>query len=361
MDANKPFNELPLLPPGCNLESSKILKQAIVANREIAELKGIAHLIPNQGILIQIIGLQEAKLSSEIENIVTTNDELYRAYGDRNLAMSPNTKEVIRYKDALWHGYNSIKKGRVLNVSLFEEIVEIITDKKSGIRKLPGTKLANPLGNIVYSPPEGESLIREKLTNLEKFINLDYDIDPLIKLAIIHYQFEAIHPFYDGNGRSGRIINILYLIDQKLLDVPILYLSRYIIDNKLNYYLKLRAVTEKNEWEDWIVFMLEAIIKTASITKEKILAIQKLMNETCEIIKKKLPKIFSKELLEVIFYHPYCKIKFLEEAKIAHRQTASIYLQQLESIGIMKGIKKGREIYYINHAFWKFLENKSEL
>ncbi len=360
MDPDKPFNELPLLPPDCNLESSRILKKAIIANKEIAELKGIAHLIPNQAILIQIIGLQEAKLSSEIENIVTTNDELYKAFGDKNLKTDPNTKEVLRYKDALWYGYNSIKKGRLLNVSLFEEIVEIITNKKAGIRKLPGTKLANPFGNVVYSPPEGESVIREKLSNLEKFINLEDDIDPLIKLAIIHYQFEAIHPFYDGNGRSGRIINILYLIDQKLLDVPILYLSRYIIDHKQNYYLKLRAVTEKNEWENWIIYMLEAIINTASLTKRKILAIQKIMNETAEIIKKKLPKIFSKELIEVIFYNPYCKIKFLEDAKIAHRQTASIYLQQLESIGIMTGIKKGREMYYINHAFMQILENKTE-
>ena len=358
MDPNKPFNELPLLPPEINLDNVGILKKAIIANKEIAELKGIAHLIPNQAILIQIIGLQEAKLSSEIENIVTTNDELYRAFGDKKLKIDPNTKEVLRYKDALWHGYNTIIKGKLLNTVLFEEIVQKITNKNAGIRKLPGTKLANPFGDVVYSPPEGEVLIREKLSNLEKFIYSNDNIDPLIKLAIIHYQFEAIHPFYDGNGRSGRIINILYLIDQKLLDVPILYLSRYIIDNKHNYYLKLRAVTDKNEWKDWIIYMLEAIIKTAILTKEKILLIQKIMNEVTEIIKQKLPKIFSKELVEVIFYHPYCKIKFLEEAQIAHRQTASIYLKELEKIGIMEGIKKGREMYYINKSFLKILENK---
>ncbi|MBI5346096.1 MAG: Fic family protein [Chlamydiae bacterium] len=359
MDPNKPFNELPLLPPKCDLETPQILKKAIIANKEIAELKGIANLIPNQAILLQIIGLQEAKLSSEIENIVITNDELYRAFGENNVNTDPNTKEVLRYKDALWHGYNSIKKGRLLNVSLFEEIVDIITNRKVGIRKLPGTKLVNSFGEVVYFPPEGEAVIREKLDNLEKFIYLENDLDPLIKSAIIHYQFEAIHPFYDGNGRSGRIINILYLIEKKLLDLPILYLSRYIIDNKHNYYLKLRAIAEKNAWEDWILYILEAIIQTANLTKEKILSIQKIMNETAANVKEKLPKLFSKELIEIIFYYPYCKIKFLEEAKIAHRQTASLYLKELEKIGILEGIKKGREIYYINRAFLKILENKN--
>jgi len=228
-DPQTPYNDLPLLPPPGELETRAVLKKAIAANKALAELKGAGELIPDQSLLIQAIGLQEAKLSSEIENIVTTNDELYRAFADQGQRTNPHTKEVLRYKDALWHGFKMIKEeNRPLTTRLFEELFQIIKETTAGVRRMPGTKLANPFGEVIYTPPEGEGIIRDKLANLERFIYDDSDLDPLIKLAVMHYQFEAIHPFTDGNGRTGRIINILYLVEVGLLDIPVLYLSRYI-------------------------------------------------------------------------------------------------------------------------------------
>ncbi len=357
MNPEVPYNELPNLPPKRSLESIAILKTAIEAHKKLAELKGSGPFIPNQILLLQLIGLKEAKASSEIENIVTTNDELYQAFADRVSNITPQTKEVLRYKDALWFGYEAItKKNRLLNTFLFEEIAAITLGSNSGIRKLPGTKLTNPFGKTVYTPPEGEFLIREKLAHLEKFIySEEKPLDDLIKMALIHYQFEAIHPFYDGNGRTGRILNILFLIEKNLLEIPILYHSEYIIQNKTKYYLLLRGVTEKQDWEPWILFILEALIQTAEGTREKILAIQKVMEETKEKIQMKLPKIYSKKLLEVLFFHPYCKIKFLEKANIAKRQTASHYLKKLAEIGILECVQNGKEKYFLNRPFIEIL------
>ena len=355
-DPQKPYNDLPLLPPKTELESRAVLKKAISANKALAELKGTGELIPNQSVLIQAIGLQEAKLSSEIENIVTTNDELYRAFADEGQRTNPHTKEVLRYKDALWHGFSAIKhENRPLTTGLFEELYQIIKETSAGVRRTPGTKLANPRGEVIYTPPEGESIIRDKLANLEKFIYSHNDLDPLVKLAVMHYQFEAIHPFTDGNGRTGRILNILYLIEEGLLNIPILYLSRYIIDNKNDYYAGLKAVTEAGEWEAWIIYILSAIEQMARMTHERILAIRDLMNESIERVKRELPKIYSKDLLELLFHQPYCKIRFLEQAGIAQRQTASVYLKELERIGLLHGLKVGREYYYINEKFLNIL------
>ncbi|WP_419616776.1 Fic family protein, partial [Thiolapillus sp.] len=243
-DANQPFNDLPLLPPGVQLETVPVLKQAIAASRELAELKGAGNLIPNQKILLTGIVLQEARLSSEIENIVTTNDELYQASADDLFSASGHTKEVLRYQQALWEGFETLRE-RPLGTNLFIELVEIIKWQQMGIRCLPGTRLTGNDGNIVYTPPEGEVRLRELLANLERFIHDENDgLDPLVRLAVMHYQFEAIHPFADGNGRTGRIINILYLVDKGLLELPVLYLSRYIIRNKPAYYDGLRRVTE---------------------------------------------------------------------------------------------------------------------
>ena len=254
MNLLKPYNELPLLPPLTDLETPRILKKAILAHRELAELKGVGPLIPNQSILIQTLVLQEAKLSSEVENIVTTNDELYCAFADSKMKTDPHTKEILRYEEALWYGYEAIKKrNRLLSVALFEEIVGIITKNEAGIRKLSGTQLKNPLGEVVYTPPEGELIIREKLENLVRFTYEEKELDPLIKLCLLHYQFEAIHPFYDGNGRTGRIFNLLYLLEENLLDVPVLYLSKYIIENKNEYYLGFRKVTSECDWESWVL------------------------------------------------------------------------------------------------------------
>ena len=355
-DPQTPYNDLPLLPPPGELETKAVLKKAIAANKALAELKGAGELIPDQSLLIQAIGLQEAKLSSEIENIVTTNDELYRAFADDGQRTNPHTKEVLRYKDALWHGFKSLKEDkRPLSTRLFEELFQIIKDTSAGVRRTPGTKLANPRGEIIYTPPEGETIIRDKLANLENFLYADNDLDPLIKLAVMHYQFEAIHPFTDGNGRTGRILNILYLIETGLLDIPVLYLSRHIIDNKGAYYAGLKQITEDQAWESWVLYMLDAIEQTARATRERILGIRNLMHEGIERVKREAPKVYSKDLLELLFRQPYCKIRFLEGAGIAQRKTASQYLRELEKIGMLTPVKAGREVYYLNTPLLKLL------
>jgi Fic family protein len=355
-DPQRPYNDLPTLPPSVDLESKPVLKQAIAANKALAELKGAGELVPNQAVLIKSIGLQEAKLSSEIENIVTTNDELYRAFANKGQKTNLHTKEVLCYNDALWHGYDVIKnQNRPLTTNLFEELFQQIKQSNAGVRKTPGTKLATSAGKLIYTPPEGEAILRNKLANLEQFIYAEDGIDPLVKMAVVHYQFEAIHPFTDGNGRTGRILNILFLLDRGLLDIPVLYLSRYIIENKNAYYSGLRGITENGDWESWILYMLEAVAQTARETREKILAIRDLMNADIEKVKMELPKIYSKDLLELLYHQPYCKIRFLEEAGIAQRQTASQYLRDLARIGVLEPLKSGREIYYINNKFLKLL------
>ncbi|HSX11398.1 MAG TPA: Fic family protein [Chlamydiales bacterium] len=351
-----PYNDLPDLPPKAETETVAILKMTIRANKAIAELRISGQLIPNQAVLIQTLGLSEAKSSSEIENIVTTNDELYRAFANGNIDIEPQTKEVLFYKDALWHGYHALtQKKRLLTTPLFVELAQILRNSTQGIRNLPGTKLVNPMGEIKYTPPEGEEIIRKKLSNLEKFIHADDFMDPLIKMAIMHYQFEAIHPFSDGNGRTGRILNILFLVEKQLLDIPLLYLSRYIISNKTAYYNGLQQVTEADAWEPWILYILQGLEQTAIATRERILAIHRLIQETAEKVRSQLPRIYSKDLIEVIFRSPYSKIKFLEESGIAKRQTASGYLKELEQIGVLRGLKIGRDIYYVNDAFLKAL------
>ncbi|WP_054032025.1 Fic family protein [Desulfatitalea tepidiphila] len=346
-DRDKPFNDLPLLPPDVDLESKAILKKAIAANRELAELKGAGDAIPNQAILVNSIVLQEARLSSEIENIVTTSDELYKAADEDPSKVDQPTKEVLHYREALWHGFENLKT-RPLSTNLFIELVGIIKQIDLGIRKVPGTKIADSRGQIVYTPPEGEALLRELLANLERFMNAEDGIDPLVKLAVFHYQFEAIHPFTDGNGRTGRIINILYLVEQELLKIPVLYLSHYIIRNKADYYAGLRRVTEQNAWEEWILYMLEAIAATARQTRDKIFRIRDLVNAAQETARTKAPKIYSKDLIELIFEQPYCKIRFLEQRALAKRQTASVYLKTLEEIGLLQSLKVGREVYFMN-------------
>ncbi len=346
-DRNTPYNDLPLLPPTADIETKAVLKQSIAANRALSELKGFAQTLPNQDLLINGIILQEARLSSEIENIVTTNDELYQSTSDE-AGVNPHTKEILHYREALWSGFTSLMK-RPLSVNTFIEIVQVIKQNSSGIRKTTGTKIAGA-GETLYTPPEGEAVIRKKLSNLEAFIHAEDDIDLLVKMAIVHYQFEAIHPFSDGNGRTGRIINILYLIEKGLLDVPVLYLSQYIIRNKNAYYEGLRKVTEERAWESWVLYILEAIETTAVATKAKIEAINELMRRYNETAKERAGKAYSKELIELIFEHPYCKIKFLEDRGIAKRQTAAEYLKTFEILGMLRSQKVGRDVYYINDA-----------
>jgi len=355
-DPDKPYNDLPLLPPPIEMESKAILKKAIAANKALAELKGAGELMPNQGVLIKSIALQEAKLSSEIENIVTTNDELYRAFADEGLRTNPHTKEVLHYDDALWYGFKEIRANkRPLTTNLFVELYQIIKQTPAGVRKVSGTKLANPQGETIYTPPVGEARLRDKLANLERFIYADDGVDPLVKLAVMHYQFEAIHPFTDGNGRTGRILNILYLVERNLLDIPVLYLSRFIIENKKKYYIGLLEVTKSGAWEPWILYMLDAVEQMSKVTRGRISAIRDQMTATADFVKAKAPKVYSKDLIEILYSHPYCKIKFLEQAGIGNRQTASAYLKKLEAIGVLRGVKKGRELYYINDKFLDIL------
>ncbi|AFZ66969.1 Fic family protein [Deinococcus peraridilitoris] len=351
-DPNIAFNVLPALPPPEEVITTEVYRQLNRATRALGELKGAGRVIPDQSVLISMIGLQEAKLSSEIENIVTTNDELYRAFADDGNA-DPATKEVLRYGQALWYAYDQIKMGRPLCTSLFEEIATTIKMVDIGVRKSPGTKIMNSLREIIYTPPDGEPLIRALLYDLEKFMNDDSisELDPLIKMAITHYQFEAIHPFSDGNGRTGRILNIIYLIDKGLLEIPVLYLSKYIIENKMDYYRGLKAVTEEGKWEDWIIYMLKAVESTSIITKSKIYRIEELINDTVQQVKSQSNSIYSKDLIEVIFRRPVFKIKFVEESLSVSRPTALKYLQTLVGNNVLMEFTHGKNKYYANSNF----------
>ncbi len=356
-EPEQPYNHLPLLPPNIDLETPAILKKAIKANRALAELKGIARTIPNPAIFINTLTIQEAKASSEIENILTTNDKIYQAFSAGSGQIDSATKEVLSYRTALWEGYTELLRRPVLTTNLFVRIVQSIKENSAEIRNAPGTQIRNVTTNkTIYTPPEGENIIRDKLNNLEWYIHEDDDIDPLIKMAIIHYQFEAIHPFFDGNGRAGRIINILYLIYQELLDLPILYLSRYIIQNKRKYYELLIRVTSQEDWQSWILYMLDAVEQTAISTTKKTLAIKEMLEQTSTFAKNNLPqRVYSKELIELLFHQPYCKAQFLVEANIAQRQTAADYLKQLEKIGLLKSQKVGRETLYLNQKLFELL------
>jgi Fic family protein len=284
----KPYNQLPALPPSIDLETKAILKACIRANKALAELKGAGELIPNQAMLINAIPLQEAKTSSEIENIVTTQDELFKAELSGGKDANPNTKEVLRYRSALKLGYEALRK-RPIGINHFRQICGTLLGRDVTVRKIPGTVIKNTTsGEVLYTPPMGERVILEKLAALEKYIYTEDEVDPLIRLALIHYQFEAIHPFHDGNGRTGRIINILYLVEKGLLNVPVLYLSRHIIQHKADYYSNLRKVTEEGKWEPWILFMLEAVEQTARWTTDKIRQIRVSFERTKEVCKSKM-------------------------------------------------------------------------
>jgi Fic family protein len=355
---DKPFNELPLLPPNTEFESKKILKQAIKASRELARLKGYCSLLPNDSILLSSIILKEATASSEIENIITTQDELYKALISKKAKTDPQTKEVLNYRAAVWIGYNEIKEREILSINTILKIQAELEGNNAGIRKVPGTSLMNDAtGEIIYTPPSNEAIINKLLANLEKFINIEDETDYLIKMAIIHYQFESIHPFYDGNGRTGRIINVLYLVQNRLLDSPILYLSSYIIKNKSQYYKLLQEVRTKDNWEEWILYILKAVELTAKDTLSIIESIILLMNNSMNICREKLPKtIYSKELVELVFMQPYTKISYLVDAGIGERRTASKYLKALEEIGILESFKLKKEIIYVNKKLYELLK-----
>ena len=336
------------LPITQDIETKKILKKSISSNKALAKLNGVAKIIPNSNILINSLALQEAKDSSEIENIITTHDELYKASLDiKNLSNA--TKEVQNYKNALLKGFNLVKNNKLLLKKYIVEIQQELEQNNAGVRKQSGTNLTNTkTKEVIFIPPQRFETIEKLLSNLEKYINEPNDIDPLINMAIIHYQFETIHPFYDGNGRTGRIINILYLILNDLLDIPILYLSNYIINHKADYYRLLQEVRVKNNWEEWIMYMLDSVEQTSLETIELIQDISSMMDKTKKEIKEKLPKLYSKDLIEILFHHPYTKIDFLVDGLGLHRDTASRYLKQLETLGILQSLKIKNSKFYIN-------------
>lgn len=356
-----PFNRLPPLPPKVDVETKGVLKKAIEAGRALAELKGLGPTIPNQALLIDSLVLQEARASSEIENILTTNDALYRAFSASSDA-DPQTKEVLRYREAVWLAYNRLRKRPLLTTNLFVDTMRTIKGHEGGIRNTPGTRILNAsTGTTVYTPPEGEDLIRQKLRSLEEYIHQPSSIDPLIRMAMVHYQFEAIHPFADGNGRTGRIINILFLIQQGLLDLPVLYLSRYLIRTKADYYRLLREVTEKENWSEWIEYILEGVDQTAITTRKKIVAVRDLMDKTLHEAKEKLPeRLVSKELVELLFRQPYTKVQILVSAGIARRQTAAEYLKAYEEAGILTSTKLGRENLFLNVELFRLLNARDD-
>lgn len=355
LDPAKPYNQLPPLPPEADIESKAILKKCVTARAALAELKQAGGLIPNQAVLINTIPLLEARDSSEIENIVTTTDKLFQFAEQQGSLVDPATKEALRYRTALYQGYQAIKN-RPLCTATAVEICTMIKGVNMDIRRVPGTTLGNDItGETIYTPPEGEALLRELMANWEQFIHNHPHIEPLVRMAITHYQFEAIHPFMDGNGRTGRILNLLFLVDQGLLDIPILYLSRHIIQNKGAYYQYLQDVTTDQQWEQWVLYMLNAVEQTANWTREKIIAIRDLMNHTTEYVHKNLPSIYSHELVELTFVQPYCRIGNLVELNIAKRQTASVYLKQLCDIGVLQELKAGREKLFIHPKLMRLL------
>ena len=342
--------KLEKLPIRFELETKKVLKSLPKAHFALAELKGIASTIPNQNILINTLSIQEAKDSSAIENIITTHDELYKSELNLEKLKSLDAKEVQNYVSALKRGFSLIQDKGILTNKIILEIQEILENNSAGFRKLPGTSLKNVQTNeVVYTPPQSFDEISILMTNLEVYINENEleNIDPLIKMAIIHFQFESIHPFYDGNGRTGRIINILYLILQDLQALPILYLSNYIIKNKSKYYELIQSVRDRNNWEEWILFMIAGVEETSKETVELILKIKSLM----QVYKNKLRdgyKFYSQDLLNNLFKHPYTKIEFLVEDLGVTRLTASTYLNKLSKDGILKKEKIGKGYYFIN-------------
>ncbi len=343
------FN-LPKLPPAFDLETKPILKKTNTANRKLAELKGILNTIPNAAILINTLYIQEAKDSSAIENIITTYDEIYKQNLFANLLKNPAVKEVENYAHALQIGFQLVKQKGILSLNIIRTIQQEIVQNNAGFRKQLGTQLINEqTGQIIYTPPQDAQTINQLLNNLEHYINApDDELDPLIRMALIHYQFESIHPFYDGNGRTGRIINILYLILNQLLDLPALYLSRYIIRNKADYYRLLQEVREKNNWEAWVCYMLDAVEQTAEQTIALIIQIKTIMMDYKNRIRNALPKIYSQDLLNNLFKHPYTKIGFFEEDLGVSRKTATKYLDILVEQGFLQKEKVWKTSYYIN-------------
>lgn len=358
---------IPHLPLPFDIETKAVMKQLISANRKLAELRGVAQTIPNENILISTLTLQEAKDSSLVENIVTTQDDLYKEEsGLQQTVTNASAKEVLDYRAAILRGFDLVRSKKILTCNIICQIQQELEHNRAGFRALPGTMLKRGDGEVVYTPPQTGDEVRQLMDNLENFINNDTltDIDPLVKVAIVHHQFESIHPFYDGNGRTGRIINILLLVIYDLLDLPILYLSRYITHNKGSYYQLIQAIRDKsddnaNEWEQWVLFILKGIEETADNTISLIKQISNLMNQYKKVLRPLFVKQYKHELLNNLFNHPYTKIEFVEREMMVSRQTASKYLDMITQTGLLQKIKMGKENYYINTKLVDLFINQS--
>ncbi len=361
-DASKPYNELPELPPpGELIETKDILKKCINARVALAELKQAAELIPNAAVLVNALPLLEARASSEIENIVTTTDKLFEFADIAEDKADSATKEALRYRTALFEGSKMVRR-RMLTTDMAIQICSTIKGLELDIRDDSGTRLSNrKTGEIIYTPPVGQKLLQQKLENWADFMHTSTHLDPLVRMAVQHYQFEAIHPFTDGNGRTGRIINILFLLEQGLLDTPILYLSRHIIQHKGRYYRLLNDITHEQAWAPWIMFMLEGVEETCVWTTDKIKAIRELMQHTGQFVQTQLPKTYSWELVAALFNQPYCRINNLVSASVAKRQTASVYLKQLCDIGVLKEFKSGRETLFVHPKYVELLTGEENV
>ncbi len=349
--------KLPTLPPSQDIETKSILKKVASANRYLAELKGVSATIPNEGILINTLSLQEAKDSSAIENIITTHDELFKEELFPEYAANASAKEVRNYVVALRAGHELVIKDMLLTKNHLLKIHEQLECNRAGFRSLPGTDLKNEQsGEVIYTPPQNKDEILALLDNLEQFINDDtlLDVDPLIKMAIIHYQFESIHPFYDGNGRTGRIINVLYLVLKNLLHIPVLYLSRYIVQTKHEYYTLLQNVRDNNGWEEWILYILNGVEQTSKQTIVMVHAIDEALMKYKHFIRDR-HKFYSQDLINNLFFHPYTKIEFVERDLNVSRLTATKYLDTLSADGLLQKEKIGRSNFYINTALFKIL------
>ena len=349
---------IPLLPPSNPVETMAVLRKVAEAHRYLAELKGVAESIPNDRILVDTLSLQEAKDSSAIENIITTDDEVYRSDYLAMAFATPAAKEVHRYAEALKLGFEEVRRSGGIGLNTMLRVQAKLEDNSAGLRKLPGTVLKNErTGEVGYSPPQDHSTILQLMHNLETFLNDDalMDADPLVKMAIAHHQFETIHPFYDGNGRTGRIINILYLVRHGLLDLPILYMSRYIIQNKADYYRLLQQLRVDGNWEPWVLYMLEAVARTAQQTIGQIKAIKVLMQRYKQRLRTEQPKLYSQDLLNNLFRHPYTKIDLMMRDMGVTRITATRYLNLLVEMELLELVKVGRTNFYLNGPLFDLL------
>lgn len=357
-----PHNSLPLLPPPSELiETRDILKKCISARVALAELKQAAELIPNSAVLVNALPLLEARASSEIENIVTTTDKLFEFAEIADDKADAATKEALRYRTALYEGTKMVQRG-MLTTDMAIQICSTVKGIELDIRAEPGTTLKNRLsGDVIYTPPAGQKLLQTLLDNWAEFMHSATDIDPLVRMAVQHYQFEAIHPFADGNGRTGRILNILFLVEHGMLDSPILYLSHFVIRNKGAYYRLLQNVTSEQAWEAWILFILEGVEETCVWTTDKIKAIRELMEHTAQFVQTELPKTYSWELVLLLFKQPYCRIGNIVDAGIAKRQTASVYLKQLCDLGVLREYKSGRENLFVHPKYIELLTGEENV